>query len=204
MAISTEFLFTALDIVGTFVFALSGAQAAKEAELDIFGTSMIAFVTACGGGIARDLCLGITPPVGISHWPYLALTVLALLAVALFSSSLQRLQYPVLIFDAAGLAMFTVAGTQKSLFLQYNYEVAILLGVFSAVGGGILRDLLLGKVPMVLRKEVYASAALVGALIVAGFHFAEWSANLGAWVGLLVCFTVRFLAMKRRWNLPRI
>lgn len=165
---------------------------------------MIAFLTACGGGIARDLCLGISPPVGISHWPYLALTILALVTVALFNAQLERLKYPVLIFDAAGLAMFSVAGTQKSLFLGHNYEVAILLGVFSAVGGGILRDLLLGKVPMVLRKEVYASAALVGALIVAGFHFAQMSSNIGAWLGLVACFMIRFFAMKRQWNLPGI
>lgn len=201
---TTEFLFSIIDLVGTFVFALSGAEAAKQQKLDLFGTIIIAFLTACGGGILRDLCLGVTPPVGISHWPYLLLTLIATATVAGLHRWITKLRYPVLLFDALGLAMFTVAGTQKSLFMEQNYEVAILLGVLSAIGGGIIRETLLGKVPSVLRREVYGSAALVGSLIVILFHYFNLDSTLGAWIGITVCFVVRYFSIKNKWNLPRV
>ena len=201
---TTELLFSFLDLLGTFVFALSGAEAAREQELDLFGTIIIAFLTACGGGILRDLCLGISPPVGISYWPYLALTILATATIAGFSAQISKLKYPVLMFDALGLAMFSVAGTQKSLYLNQNYEVAMLLGVLSAIGGGIIREVMLGKVPSVLRKEVYGSAALIGSLIVILFHYCELDMTVGAWIAITVCFLVRYLSIKNKWNLPRV
>lgn len=200
---TTEFLFSILDLLGTFVFALSGAEASKERELDLFGMIIIAFLTACGGGIIRDICLGISPPVGISYWPYLALTLFATLTVAIFHRFIVNIKYPVLLFDAVGLSMFAVAGTQKSLFLGQNYEVAILLGVLSAIGGGIIRDTLLGRIPVVLRKEVYGSAALIGSVIVALFHYFILESALGAWLGITACFVVRYLSIKKKWNLPK-
>lgn len=164
----------------------------------------MAFLTACGGGIIRDLCLGIHPPVGISHWPYLVLTLMATISVAVFHRYIENLEYPVLLFDAAGLAMFAVAGTQKTLFLNHNYEVAILLGVLTAIGGGVIRDTLLGRIPVVLRKEVYGSAALIGAGTVAVFHFLKFDQTTGAWLGIGLCFFVRYISIKNKWNLPRI
>lgn len=201
---TTEVLFSILDLLGTFVFALSGAEAAKERELDLFGIIIIAFLTACGGGIIRDICLGISPPVGISYWPYLALTLLATFTIAVFHRYITNIKYSVLLFDALGLSMFAVAGTQKSLYLGQNYEVAILLGVLSAIGGGIIRDTLLGRVPVVLRKEVYGSAALLGSIIVVLFHYVRLDSTIGAWLGISVCFIVRYYSIKKKWNLPRI
>lgn len=201
---NTELLFTIFDLTGTFVFALSGAQASKERGLDIFGMVMIAFLTACGGGIIRDICIDVTPPVGISHWPYLALTLLASLSVILFYQKIQKLNYPVLLFDALGLSMFCVAGAQKSLHMGFNYEVAILLGTLSAIGGGIIRDTLLKEVPVVLRKEIYGSAALIGSSLVVLFHYSNMSSQFGAWFAISVCFTIRYISMKRKWNLPKI
>lgn len=198
-----ELLFSIFDILGTFVFALSGAEAAKERELDLFGVVIVAFLTACGGGIIRDICLDVTPPVGISYWPYLAVTLLATLSIALSHNYVKKLMYPVLLFDAVGLAMFSVAGTQKSLFLGQNYEVAIILGVLSAVGGGIIRDILLGNIPMVLRKEIYGSAALIGSFIVSFFHYFKMNPIVGAWIGIICCFGIRYFSMKNKWNLPR-
>lgn len=200
---TTEFLFSILDLLGTFVFALAGAEAAKERELDLFGIVIISFLTACGGGIIRDICLGITPPMGISHWPYLLLTLLATFTVIGFHRHILKLKYPVLLFDALGLSMFTVAGTQKSLYVGQNYEVAILLGVFSAIGGGIIRETLLGRIPVVLRKEVYGSAALLGSVIVVLFHYFKLDSTLGAWIGILSCLCVRYFSIKNKWNLPR-
>jgi uncharacterized membrane protein YeiH len=201
---TTQFLFSFLDLLGTFVFALSGAEAAKERELDLFGIIIIAFLTACGGGIVRDICLGISPPVGISHWPYLALTLLATLTVAGFHRYIVNLKYPVLLFDALGLSMFAVAGTQKTLFLDHNYEVALLLGVLSAIGGGIIRETLLGRIPVVLRKEVYGSAALIGSSTIILFHYFDLDSTVGAWIGIALCFIIRYFSIKNRWNLPKI
>lgn len=183
---------------------MSGAEAAKERELDIFGTIIIAFLTACGGGVVRDICLGISPPVGISHWPYLALILIATFTIAVFHKKLEMMKYPVLLFDAVGLSIFAVAGSQKALFLGQNYEVAILLGVLSAIGGGIIRETLLGRIPVVLRKEVYGSAALLGSIIVVIFHFFNLNMTLGVWFGAVVCFIVRYYSLKNKWNLPAI
>jgi len=191
-----------LDLIGTFVFAVSGAQAAKESKLDIFGITMIAFITACGGGIIRDLCLDVTPPVGISYWPYLALTIFATILVIGFFSHIEKLKFPVLFFDAIGLSIFSVAGAQKSLLLGFNYEVAILLGMISAIGGGILRDIILKQIPAVLRKEIYGSAALVGAALFSIGHYFGLDSGLGTIIGVLTCFLIRYLSMKKKWDLP--
>lgn len=201
--VTTEILFTVLDMSGAFVFALSGAEAAKERELDLFGIVIVAFLTACGGGIIRDICIGVTPPVGISYWPYLALTIIASLSVIGFHKYIIKLNFPVLLFDALGLSMFAVAGTQKSLFLGFNYEVAVLLGVLSAIGGGIIRDILLGRIPVVLRKEVYGSAALIGSISVALTHYLGADSSIGAWIGITACFFIRYYSLKRKWNLPK-
>ena len=200
---TTDLLFSILDLLGTFVFALSGAEAAKERKLDLFGIIIIAFLTACGGGIIRDICLGIFPPVGISYWPYLVLTLIATFIIAGFHRYIANLKYPVLLFDALGLSMFAVAGTQKALFLGQKYEVAVILGILSAIGGGIIREVLLGRIPAVLRKEVYGSAALLGSLVVVLFHYFNWDSTIGAWIGIVMCFVIRYLSVKRKWNLPR-
>jgi uncharacterized membrane protein YeiH len=199
---TTEHLTTLLDLIGTFVFALSGAQAARESKLDLFGIVIIAFLTACGGGIVRDLCLDVTPPVGISYWPYLVLTILASVLVISFSRLIERMNYPVLFFDAIGLSIFSVAGTQKSLALGFNYEVAIILGVLSAIGGGMFRDVILKRIPVVLRKEIYGSAALLGAIIFSLGHFFNINPNLGTWLGAVACFIIRYLSLKKKWDLP--
>ena len=195
-------MFTILDMIGTFAFAVSGAEAAKESELDFFGIVIVAFLTACGGGIIRDICIGVTPPVGISYWPYLVLTIIASIIVVTCYKYIIKLKFPVLLFDALGLSMFAVAGTQKSLYLGLNYEVAILLGVLSAIGGGIIRDILLGRIPVVLRKEVYGSAALIGSIMAAFTHSIGADGSVGAWIGITACFCVRYYSMKKKWNLP--
>lgn len=199
---TTQILFTFFDMLGTFVFAISGCMAAKERDLDIFGIIIVAFLTACGGGIIRDVCIGVVPPVGITQWPYLALTLLATMVSISFHRHILKLNFPVLLFDALGLSMFAIAGTQKTLFLGFNYEVAILLGVLSAIGGGVMRDIFLGKVPVVLRKEIYGSAALLGSSIVALSFYLEIDYQLSAWIGLIACFSLRYFSLKKKWKLP--
>lgn len=196
-------LYYFLDLAGTFVFAISGAVAAKQRGLDLFGICAIAFTVACGGGIIRDLCIGAIPPTGISNWIYLATAILAAgMTISLYRLVL-RLNQPVLFFDALGLSLFAVTGAQKSLAYGYNAEVAILLGITTAVGGGVLRDILLNRIPVILEKEIYASAALIGALImVLGDHFQWISNDLTSIIALVVCFGLRLLSLRYHWNLP--
>jgi len=202
MAQLTNDIYIILDMIGTFVFAVSGAVAARQRGLDVFGIFAIAFTTACGGGSIRDLCIGAIPPSGLTHLPYLLTAFAAALISMVLYSWVNILTHPVLIFDAVGLSTFAVAGTQKVLAFGFNYEMAILLGITTAVGGGVLRDVLLGRVPIILRREIYASAALAGAVIVVvGKHF-DFHVDIISAIALIVCFGMRFLALHYHWNLP--
>ncbi|WHZ11643.1 MAG: protein of unknown function UPF0126 [Burkholderiaceae bacterium] len=195
-------LLTLLDLAGTFAFAISGAVAAKQRNCDLFGIAVIAYSVACGGGIVRDLCIGAIPPAGLANWRYL---VVAMVAVALTIggySQMERLKQPVLIFDAVGLGLFAVSGAQKALLYTHNTEVAILLGTTTAVGGGVLRDVLLTRVPAILQREIYALAALVGAAIEAGAQHFDLITDWSPWIAMTVCIAMRFLSLRYHWNLP--
>jgi len=196
-------LYYFLDLAGTFVFAISGATAAKQRGLDLFGICAIAFTVACGGGIIRDLCIGAIPPAGLTNWYYLVAAIIATGITISLYPFVRSLNQPVIFFDALGLSLFAVTGAQKSLAYGHNAEVAILLGITTAVGGGVLRDILLNRIPIILEKEVYASAALLGALIVVlGNHFKWISSDYVSIIALIVCFGLRLLALRFHWNLP--
>jgi len=192
-----------LELAGTFAFAISGAVAARQRGLDLFGICALAFTVACGGGIIRDLCIGAIPPAGLKNWQYLFVAILAAgLTVGLYSV-VQRLKRPVLFFDSVGLSLFAVTGAQKALAYGHNGQVAVLLGITTAVGGGVLRDILLNRIPVILEKEIYASAALIGALIVVVASYLGWGSS--EWddvIALTTCFTLRILALRNHWNLP--
>lgn len=191
-----------LDLVGTFAFALSGATAARQRRLDLFGICAIAFTVACGGGIIRDICIGDIPPAGLRTWYYLATAIFATGLAIWFYPIVERLNRPVLLFDAVGLSMFAVTGAQKALSYGHNAQVAVLLGVITAVGGGVIRDVLLNRVPVILQKEVYASAALIGAFIVVLGSYTTWlSGDWASIIALSVCFSLRLLALRFNWNL---
>lgn len=192
-----------LDLAGTFAFAVSGATAARQRGLDLFGICAIAFTVACGGGIIRDVCIGAIPPAGLATWYYLATAIFAAgMTIGLYPV-VQRLNRPVLLFDAAGLSLFAVTGAQKTLSYGHNGEVAVLLGIITAAGGGVLRDILLNRIPVILEKEIYASAALAGALIVvAGSYLNMLPGDWIAIIALIICFTLRMLALRYHWNLP--
>lgn len=196
-------LFRLLDMAGTFAFAISGAVAARQKNLDLFGIIAIAYMVACGGGIVRDLCIGAIPPVGLADWRYLALSLVAAALAMVAYPLLQRLDHPVQMFDALGLSFFAVFGAHKTLAYGLNAQAAIVLGVVSAVGGGAMRDVLLNRTPLILRKEIYASAALLAAVVqVLGGRMAlpmEWVPL----TGIVLCFGLRYMAMRYHWNLPR-
>jgi len=196
-------LYKFLDLTGTFVFAISGAAAAKQRGLDLFGICAISFTVACGGGIVRDLCIGAIPPAGLTNWHYLVAAIIAAgMTIGLFPF-VQRLNQPVLLFDALGLSLFAVTGAQKSLAYGHNAEVAVLLGITTAVGGGVLRDILLNRIPVIMEKEIYASAALIGATIVVLGNYLKWlSSDWISIIALIICFGLRLLALRYHWNLP--
>ena len=195
-------LFTLLDLAGTFAFAVSGAVAARQRGLDWFGIGVLAFTVACGGGVMRDLCLGAVPPAGLADWRYLAIAMLAAVLAMASRGLVERLRHPVVLFDSLGLGLFAVTGTQKALAFGVPIQVAVLLGMVTAVGGGVVRDVLLNRVPVILRREIYASAALVGAAIEAIGERLGGPPEALSRIARLACFALRYLSLRYRWNLP--
>lgn len=195
-------LVLALDLAGTFVFALSGAMAGVKRQLDIFGVLVLSFVAANTGGITRDVLIGAVPPAALKDWRYVAVSLLAGLIVFRWHPLISRLRTSVLVFDAAGLALFAVSGAQKALAYHLDPIAAVLLGMLTGIGGGMARDILVAEVPTVLRSELYAVAALAGAtLVVLGnrLHLPVTAVTLA---GAALCFGLRFVAIRRGWQLP--
>jgi uncharacterized membrane protein YeiH len=193
------------DLVGTFVFALSGAAAGVRQRLDLFGVLVLSFAAASAGGIMRDLLIGAVPPAAIKDWRYLGVSLLAGMVIFLcvpHSDRLRRLHNLVLIFDGAGLALFAVVGAQKALGYGLNPAMAALLGMLSGIGGGMLRDLLVAEIPNVLRSELYAIAALAGAAVVVVGHLLNLPPTAVASTGAAFCFGLRLIAIWRGWRLP--
>jgi uncharacterized membrane protein YeiH len=200
-AVMTTFML-ALDLIGTFVFALSGAMAAVNRRLDFFGIMVLAFAAGNAGGITRDVLIGAHRPAAIGDWRYLAVALLAGVLCFVGHSLIQRLRNPVQIFDAAGLAVFAVCGTEKALVFGANPMMAAVLGMVTGIGGGMLRDVLLREVPTVLRSEIYAIAALAGAAVVVAGHLFRLSSAIAMFVGAALCFGIRVVAIRRSWQLP--
>ena len=196
-------LFTFLDLAGTFAFALSGAVAARERGLDWFGILVIAFTVACGGGVLRDLCIGAISPAGLADWRYLTTAVVAAVLTMASHGIVERLAHPVVLFDTLGLGLFAVTGAQKALLFGANGEAAVLMGMVTAVGGGVARDVLLNRVPVILQREIYASAALVGAAVATGGALLGLESPTLTWCAVAACFALRMLSLRYRWNLPR-
>lgn len=194
-------VFAFAELLGTFTFAMSGAIAAKEKRLDLFGVYVVAYVTACGGGMVRDLCLGRTPPAAMSDWRYVAVSAGAATLTLLARHWIERFKRPVAFFDSFGLGFFAVVGAHMTLNLSHNVEAAILLGTMTAVGGGVTRDVLLNRVPVILDREIYALAALVGAAIQVVGQVSGWPVTAVAWIAACTCIAIRLLAMRHSWGL---
>lgn len=195
-------LFVSVDLFGTFAFAVSGALAAEQRRLDLFGIVAISYLTACGGGVVRDLCLGSLPPAGISDWRYLATSGLASIMAIWARPIIDHLKHPIVFFDSLGLGFFAVIGAHKALQFGHNIEVAIILGMVTAVGGGLARDVVLNRVPIILHKEIYALAALIGASIQVLGQVMEWRVAVTPWFAASICFAIRLLALRYSWSLP--
>jgi uncharacterized membrane protein YeiH len=200
--LNAHLVYSVLDLIGTFVFAISGAVAARQRRLDLFGILSVTFMVACGGGIIRDVCIGATPPAGLSDWRYLGVSVLAAFITIGAYPRVRRMRSPVLVFDAIGLGLFAVAGAQKSMIYGNSAELAILLGMVSAVGGGVMRDVMLSRIPAILQREIYASAALIGATIQVVSIRAGIDGAWTPWVATIACMGARLLSLRYGWKLP--
>lgn len=196
-------LLLVLDLAGTFVFALSGAVVAVRRELDLFGVLVLSFAAGNAGGITRDVLIGATPPAAIADWRYLGVSVLAGILTFYRYADIERMRNPVQISDAAGLALFAVAGAQKALAFGLNPVMAALLGMLTGIGGGMLRDVLVTQTPTVLRADLYAVAALAGAAVVVLGSLLQLPPTATTLAGAGLCFGLRYMAIRHNWHLPR-
>lgn len=197
--VSTEALLTILDLVGIFVFALSGASAAVAKKLDLFGVIVLGLVAATGGGALRDVLLGATPPLVLSDWRYLVVPAVASVLTFYLHPQLARLRRLVLLSDAAGLGLFVVAGTTKALDSGVAPLGACVVGMLTGIGGGLLRDILLGEIPVVLRREIYAVAALLGAVVVVVAERLQVDGVGSAVVAATLVCGLRVVSLLRKW-----
>jgi uncharacterized membrane protein YeiH len=195
-------LLVAFDLGGTFVFALSGATVAVKHRLDLFGVLALSFAAGNSGGIARDVMIGAVPPAAISDWRYVAVSIFAGLITFFWYRIIDRLSSPVLVFDAAGLALFVVSGAGKALAFHAGPVASTLLGMLTGIGGGMVRDLLVREIPNVLCTELYAVAALIGAGVVVIGRMLDVPSGAAAGAGAVLCFGFRFMAIRRGWQLP--
>jgi uncharacterized membrane protein YeiH len=199
-----QLLFSA-DIAGTLIFAIEGAVAAVHGNLDLMGLMVLAFATALGGGIIRDLLIGDAPPAALKDWRYAATAFAGAAMVFFLHRPVERhMDSEILFLDAAGLSLFAIVGTRKALVFGLNPLVAVLLGTISGVGGGTIRDVLLAQVPTVLRSDVYATAALAGAIVMAAAYRVGVPRVWAAAFGGTICFCLRVVSVWEHWNLPRV
>lgn len=195
-------MLSVLDLVGTFAFALSGGTRAVESRMDLFGAITLAFIASVAGGITRDVIIGITPPAAFQNNLYLVTAVLAGAICFYKYSWIIRLSKPVIFFDAIGLGLFCVVGAQKALQAGLSPLFAALLGMFTAIGGGVAADILCQRKPMVLHRDVYALAALAGSLVLSLGVTVGVPVYIVAPIGAVLAISMRLVALHYDWNLP--
>ncbi|MFG2813979.1 trimeric intracellular cation channel family protein [Streptomyces sp. NPDC048410] len=194
-----------LDVIGIFVFAISGALLAVRKNFDVFGMAVLAEVTALGGGLFRDLIIGAVPPAAFTDLGFFVTPLLATVVVFFLHPHVERIQSAVLVFDAAGLGLFCVTGTTKAYSHGLGLTASATLGLATAVGGGVLRDVLANEVPSLLRwdRDLYAVPAIVGATMVVLCIRFDALTSVTSGIAAAVAFVLRLLAMKFHWRAPR-
>ena len=196
-------LLLAIDLVGTGLFAAEGASVAVNARLDLLGVLVIAVVTATGGGILRDVLLGDTPPSSVRDWRYFFTALVAGAGVFVVHSATHFENVSLItLLDAAGLSFFAVAGAAKAVQFGLHPLLCIMMGGITAVGGGAIRDVLINRVPIVLRGDVYATAALFGAAVTVICLRLKLHPAIASSLGIVCCFALRMMAVHFHWNLP--
>ena len=193
-----------LDILGTFAFAISGALVASDKKFDLFGVIIIAFVTAVGGGMLRDVLMNAHPINWIGDLNYLWTILSAVILTFLFKSKIAPLSKTMFLFDTIGLGVFTLLGLQKGLSYNLHPIIALIMGMISAVFGGVLRDVLTNKIPLIFEKEIYASACLAGGMTYLLLSYLHFSENIIFVISALVIVVIRVVAVKFHLQLPKI
>ena len=201
---SAELLRLLLDLLGTFAFALNGAlTAARVARLDIVGVMTLGMITALGGGIIRDILLDDLPPATFRDWRYLAVAAAGALIAFIFSRHLRRLAVPIEILDAVGLSVFAVTGAAKAMEFGLGPAQAIILGAITGVGGGTIRDALVGQIPSVMSEGLYAIPALVAAAMTVSAILADLYGVAAAVIAATVCWLIRIIGVQFKLNAPQ-
>lgn len=198
-----ELIYT-LDILGTFAFAISGALVASDKNFDLFGVLIIAFVTAVGGGMLRDVLINAHPINWIGDLNYVWTILAAVITTILFKSKILPLSKTMFLFDSIGLGVFTLLGLQKALAFGLHPTIALIMGMISAVFGGVLRDILTNKVPLIFEKEIYASACLVGGITYLTLDFLGLKQEINFIFAASIIFAIRLIAVKFHLQLPKI
>ena len=195
-------VFYLLDLVGTLVFAISGVLAAVEKKFDLVGATIIGFVTAVGGGTLRDMMIGETPVGWMKDLNYLIVIFASLPLCYFFKNTILKLRKGVFLFDTVGIGLFTILGLQKTLGIGLSPVVAILMGIVSAVFGGVIRDVLSNQVPLIFRKEIYATACLIGAVVFMTLEYFIDAPIYNVVFSIMIVIIIRYLAVVKKWSLP--
>jgi len=190
-----------IDIVGTLVFAISGVLTAIRHKFDLVGSVIIGLVTAVGGGSLRDMLIGETPVGWMTDINYLCTVLLAVIVTYLFKNQILKLTKSLFLFDTLGIGMFTILGVQKTLGVGLSVPIALLMGAVSATFGGVIRDVLTNEVPLIFRKEIYASACILGGLVFLALEQFSGLTNLNMLISILIVMVLRYQSVKRGWSL---
>ncbi len=193
-----------LDIIGTFAFAISGALVASKKKFDLFGVIIIAFVTAVGGGMIRDILINAHPINWIADLNYIWTILIAVVFTFLFKSKIAPLSKTMFLFDTIGLGVFTLLGVQKGLLFNLHPFVAIVMGMVSAVMGGVTRDILTNRIPLIFKKEIYAMASLAGGVMFLTTNYFKLTNNIQFLATITVVIIIRLIAVKYKLKLPQI
>ncbi|NWE30398.1 trimeric intracellular cation channel family protein [Pseudomonas gingeri] len=205
MKTRVEHVVLVADLVGTAVFAIEGAVSAMRSGLDLLGVMVIAFIVALGGGVTRDLLIGATPPNAVRDWRYPALAFAMGLLAFIFHTQVFNLSASLLILlDTAGLALFAVAGAQKALNFGISPFVAMLMGTITGVGGGVVRDIVLARIPLVLQADLYATSAFTGAAVLIITRRLGVPPVAAALLAGAACVALRLLSLSGGWQLPKV
>ena len=191
-----------LDLIGTVVFAITGALAAREHKMDVFGMFILAFVTGVGGGTLRDMMIGSTPVFWMKNPFYILMIVLGVV-FPIFFKKMSEWKKSILFFDAIGLGVFTVIGVEKGIDFGLHPVIAVALGAVTGCFGGLIRDILRNQIPAVLHKEIYATASLTGGIMFFVLNYLGFHNDLVAVLTAFIVFIIRVLALKYRWELPK-
>ncbi|AQA20630.1 hypothetical protein BTZ20_4700 [Rhodococcus sp. MTM3W5.2] len=195
-------LLKVLELIGVVAFAASGALVGVSKRLDIFGVCLLGVFTAIGGGVIRDVLLGIHPPTALNTWPTFTTALVTSVIVFFLHPAFSKLRREILVLDAIGMGLFASSGAVIALAAGASNQAACLIGATTAIGGGVLRDMLVNEMPLLLHRDLYAVPALIGSTVTVACLEFGLTPNLGLVVGTVSASTVRLLALWRHWNLP--